>query len=95
MAHSSTQRRHEVALTRVKVGHTFLTHSFFVSKDSAPICNKCLVDLNIQYRIIQECLGFLYIRNTVSVLYNLLQGFPNVFIRVPYKIPKALRRLKM
>ena len=63
-------RRQEVTLARVRIGHSFLTHSFLINKDSPPICNKCQEDLNIKH-IIQDCPDLQYIRNTLSIPNNL------------------------
>ncbi|GBN84903.1 hypothetical protein AVEN_96593-1 [Araneus ventricosus] len=36
-----TIRKHDVILTRLRVGHTFLTHRHLLHSDPAPICNGC------------------------------------------------------
>jgi hypothetical protein len=43
--------------TRIRIGHTSLTHSHLISKDPTHICNECQVDITIR-RIIQDCLDF-------------------------------------
>ncbi|KAE9524318.1 hypothetical protein AGLY_015357 [Aphis glycines] len=63
-------KRQEVTLTRVRIGHSFLTHSFLISKDPPPICSKCQEDLTIQY-IILDCPDLQNIRSTLSIPNNL------------------------
>lgn len=63
-------RRQEVTLTRVRIGHSSLTHTFLISKDAPPICNKCQEDLTIQH-IILDCPDLQNIRSTLSIPNNL------------------------
>lgn len=63
-------RRQEVTLARVRIGHSFLTHSFLISKDPPPLCNKCQEDLTIQH-IILDCPDLQNIRNTLLIPNNL------------------------
>ena len=53
---SSTQpnRRHEVVLCRLRIGHTRLTHSYLLSRDPQPYCEDCLVPLTVIH-ILAEC----------------------------------------
>jgi hypothetical protein len=63
-------RRQEVTLARVRIGHSFLTYSFLIRKDSPPICNQYQEDLTIQH-IILDCPDLQNIRNTLSIPNNL------------------------
>ncbi|KAL4119620.1 hypothetical protein QTP88_012418 [Uroleucon formosanum] len=47
-------RRQNIAITRIRIGHTFLTHSFLISKDQPPICNTCQTRITISH-IFEEC----------------------------------------
>ena len=47
-------RRQNIAITRIRIGHTLLTHSFLISKDQPPICNTCQTRITIRH-IFEEC----------------------------------------
>ena len=59
--HSSLQKeRHmEVILTRLRIGHSHLTHGFLMNTphDSVPLCNHCRCILTIKH-ILCECPNF-------------------------------------
>ncbi|HIP25812.1 MAG TPA: hypothetical protein EYG81_05080, partial [Archaeoglobus profundus] len=48
-------RHHEVILTRLRIGHTRLTHGYLMSTphDPLPYCNTCQVPLTIEHVLIQ------------------------------------------
>ena len=56
---SQSTRIQEVILTRLRIGHTRLTHGFLMSdpKDPAPRCHICNVPLSIKHILI-ECINF-------------------------------------
>lgn len=43
-----TKRKEEVTITRARIGHTYLTHAHLISKDLAPLCNVCNINLSIE-----------------------------------------------
>jgi len=47
-------RRQNIAITRIRIGHMSLTHSFLISKDQPPICNTCQTRITIRH-IFEEC----------------------------------------
>lgn len=47
-------RREEVVLTRMRIGHTNLTHIHLIKKEVQPNCETCQTPLTIQH-IIEEC----------------------------------------
>ena len=49
----------EVILTRLRIGHTRLTHGYLMSTphDPVPYCNSCNVILSVQH-ILSECTDF-------------------------------------
>ena len=52
---SNKNRRIETALTRLRIGHTNLTHSYLmVSGMDPPICNRCNVQLTVKH-VLVEC----------------------------------------
>ena len=52
-------RREETILTRLRIGHTNLTHGYLMSTphDPIPMCNSCNVRISVKH-ILTECLDF-------------------------------------
>jgi len=48
----SLKIRDEVIITRARISHTHLTHSFLITKEPAPICTACNVILSIEHIVI-------------------------------------------
>lgn len=44
-------------LTRLRIGHTRLTHSFIINKKPPPVCNYCGTQLTVQHIFI-DCRGY-------------------------------------
>lgn len=68
----------EIAMTRARIGHTFLTRLRLVSKDPEPMCNKCPVFLTTE-RIVQLCPERQNPRNTLSIPDNLEEALNRWF----------------
>ena len=49
-----TTRRDEVVLHRLRIGHTYLTHSYLLKQDNNPDCSTCKCLLTVQH-ILLEC----------------------------------------
>ena len=47
-------RRLEIALCRLRIGHTRLTHGFLMERSPLPYCEDCLVPLTVKHLIV-EC----------------------------------------
>jgi len=47
-------RRMEVILTRLRIGHSLLTHGHLMERRPPPFCDDCLVPLTIEH-VIAEC----------------------------------------
>jgi ribonuclease HI len=47
-------RKMEVALCRLRIGHTRLTHSYLIERRPMPYCNDCLVPLTVLH-VMAEC----------------------------------------
>lgn len=47
-------RKFSVQLTRLRIGHTLLTHRYLMERTAAPYCDECLVPLTVQH-FIAEC----------------------------------------
>ncbi len=48
------RRSHETALTRLRTGHTRLTHGYLMSRGVQPYCDDCLVPLTVRHLLV-EC----------------------------------------
>ena len=49
-----TNRKHEKVLTRLRIGHTRLTHGFLFEGSSPPVCDCCQVQLTVEH-ILVDC----------------------------------------
>ena len=56
-----TNRREEVVLCRLRLGHTRLTHSFLLDRDDQPLCDQCHCPLSVQH-ILVDCPKFDIVR---------------------------------
>ncbi|XP_015432528.1 PREDICTED: uncharacterized protein LOC107188700 [Dufourea novaeangliae] len=59
-------RKEQVAITRIRTGHSRYTHDFLIRKDNPPECNLCNTQITIQH-IILECPKFSPERNRYSI----------------------------
>jgi kelch-like protein 2/3 len=50
--HGKLTRRDEVAIHRLRVGHSHLTHSYLLKKEQAPVCHTCNSPLTIEHMMI-------------------------------------------
>ena len=51
------ERRLQTTLTRLRIGHTCLTHSYLMSGEYQPYCGDCLVPLTVRHLLV-ECPSF-------------------------------------
>ena len=49
-----SNRREEIVLCRLRLGHTLFTHSFILDRDPRPLCDRCQCPLSVQHILI-EC----------------------------------------
>ena len=47
-------RKHQIILTRLRIGHTLLTHRYLMESGRPPYCGDCLVPLTVRH-ILAEC----------------------------------------
>ncbi|MPC43272.1 hypothetical protein E2C01_036915 [Portunus trituberculatus] len=47
-------RRTQIVLARLRIGHTYLTQRYLLTRDPQPYCDDCLVSLTIQHLLV-EC----------------------------------------
>jgi len=57
----STHRSWEIALCRLRIGHTTLTHGHLMDRSERPYCEDCLVPLSVLH-ILTECPTYLDLR---------------------------------
>ncbi|KAI5753900.1 hypothetical protein M8J77_004220 [Diaphorina citri] len=55
-------RRKEIVICRLRIGHSHLTHNFLLKREDPPLCEWCNVQLSIQH-ILLECRKFRASRN--------------------------------
>ena len=60
---TKTKEKHHqrVMLTRLRIGHTLLTHRRLMERSAPPFCEDCIVPLIVKH-VIAECPTFLDIR---------------------------------
>ena len=66
-------RREEVIITRLRIGHSHLTHSWLLAKEDAPECIQCNEYLTMKH-ILLDCIDFQPIRDkhySADNMYNL------------------------
>ena len=56
-------RKENTVLNRLYIGHSYLTHSFILRKEEAPVCVACGAVVTVKHIILIECADLLEIRN--------------------------------
>ena len=82
------KREDEVIITRLRIGHSKLTHSYLLNKELQPECISCNCPLSI-YHVLLECCDFTPIRIR---LFNNIQSMWDLFNNTSYHV--ILRYLK-
>ena len=67
----------KTVLNRLHVGHSYLTHSFILRKEEAPVCVACKTVLTIKHILI-ECADLLEVRKKYFEQKSLYSLFRNV-----------------
>ena len=70
----SFSRREDVVITRLRLGHTFLTHSFLLNNDPIPFCQTCGVELSVEH-ILLFCSNFNHHRSKLAHVQSLTLFF--------------------
>ena len=60
-------RAFETRLTRLRIGHTYLTHKFLLQGDYPPMCNVCNNSLTVEH-ILLDCSKYVNERRQYSIL---------------------------
>ena len=76
-------RKEEVIMARLRIGHTYFTHSFLLKAEDPPECIPCQEPLTVKH-ILLDCVDFNHIRENYYTVGNIKQLFetvkPNVII---------------
>ena len=54
-------RREEVVLTRLRIGHTRLTHSYLLKREDQPLCIRCNEPFTVKHFLL-DCIEFSHVR---------------------------------
>ena len=55
-SHCQADRRSSIVLTRLRIGHTFITHKYLMASGrerQVPLCSTCHVELNVKHILVQ------------------------------------------
>ena len=66
-----------VVLNRLRIGHTWLTHSFLLRGEDAPECIPCFSPLSVQHIMI-HCIDVAPMREKYFKVFNLSELFGSV-----------------
>ena len=83
-------RREEVVLSRLRIGHSYLTHSFLLKKEVRPQCTHCDEPLTIRH-IILSCQHFASIRRR---FYN-VNNLSDLFSSCTYQLLEFLKEINL
>ena len=78
--HIGLSRREEVVLTRCRVGHSYVTHSYLLKGDTLPVCIQCNCCFTVKH-VLMDCVDFsdvpdlktLFTDTDVSVIFKFLK----------------------
>ena len=80
-------RKEEVVLTRLRIGHSYATHSFLLKGEEPPMCIPCDAPFTIKH-VFLNCVNFENARNRYYRVSSLKERFESV------EIPKFFSYLK-
>ena len=72
-----TNRKEEITLARLRIGHTRLTHSFLLKREDKPQCIPCDADLNVEHILI-HCIDLALVRQNYFDVTTLKELFDSV-----------------
>ena len=70
-------RKEEVIMARLKIGHTYFTHSFLLKAEDPPECVPCQEPLTVKH-ILLDCVDFNHIRKNYYTVGNIKELFEKV-----------------
>ena len=74
---NTRNRRQETMMSRLRIGHSWLTHGFLLKAEDAPFCHSCDTNFTIKH-ILTECIDFKPIRDSYFLQDNLRELFSQV-----------------
>ena len=84
-------RKQETVMTRLRIGHTWITHSYLLKKEDQPFCHACDNPFTVKH-ILVECSDFTHIRNKYYTTTNVHTLFREVDSS---KITEYLKEIKL
>ena len=87
----SISRKQETVMTRLRIGHTWITHSYLLKKEDQPFCHTCDKPCIVKH-ILVECSDFTHIRNkyyTTNDVHTLFREVDSI------KITEYLKEIKL
>ena len=82
-------RRDEVLIHRLRVGHTYLTHSHLLHRENPPECDVCRLPLTVEHILI-TCSKYNDVSQTQFTVSSLEELFSKVSIRIVVNYVKEI-----
>ena len=82
-------RKENTVLNRLHIGHSYLTHSFILRKEEAPVCVACNAVITVKHILI-ECADLLEIRKKYFKKRSLYSLFWNVSPEVVFDFVREI-----
>ena len=82
-------RRDQVVLNRLRIGHSYVTHNYLLKNEDPPFCYACDQNFTVKH-ILLECCDFLHIRNKYYKANDLQDLFQNVNIHFVFAFLKEI-----
>jgi len=74
---TSLSRRDETVITRLRISHSRMTHSYLLSRESQPVCDHCKCHMMVKHMLL-ECPSTAVIRHKYFSSTTLKELFSNV-----------------
>ena len=71
-------RQEQTLYNRLRIGHTYLTHSYLLKDEDLPICIPCNSLLTVEHILLISCIDFNVIRQNFYTASNLQDLFHNI-----------------
>ena len=84
-------RKEEVTLARLRIGHTFITHSFLLKGEDWPVCIPCQEPFSVKH-VLLDCTDFRFIRSRFYRVSGLKELFDTV---APVRIFSFLKEIRL
>ena len=87
--HFGLCRREPVVLTRYRVGHSYVTHSYLLNGDPVPVCIQCDCVFSVKH-ILLDCIDFNDARKKYFNVADLQALFTNTNVSVIFQFLKDI-----